>query len=215
MCGQRQVTACFVSRARAQLRSLWTQNVACGPGRGLHAAPTVRGPQLPCLWERPSRDPGIMSAMHTPSGFEPSHALPSAIAGDAHAFAFRGDQILALAGNDETYAIPDASPALRGRHRGQPALPRPAGQRRLRGPRPRRRSDASPRACATSACARSSSRCRIRCWRSPRALSRSSTSTARIASAAAAARPCATGRASARRSARPAASSRIRACRRR
>jgi len=47
-----------------------------------------------------------MSAMHTPSGFEPSHALPSAIAGDAHAFAFRGDQILALTGTDETYAIP-------------------------------------------------------------------------------------------------------------
>jgi len=47
-----------------------------------------------------------MSAMHTPSGFEPSHALPAAIAGDAHAFAFRGDQILALTGSDESFAIP-------------------------------------------------------------------------------------------------------------
>lgn len=44
--------------------------------------------------------------MHTPPGFEPTHILPATVAGDAHAFAFRGDRILALAGPDETYSIP-------------------------------------------------------------------------------------------------------------
>ena len=44
--------------------------------------------------------------MHTPSGFEPSHALPAAVPADAHAFAFRGDRILVFADPDEAYAIP-------------------------------------------------------------------------------------------------------------
>lgn len=50
--------------------------------------------------------------MHTPTGFEPSHALPAAIAGEAHAFAFRGDQILALASADEAFAIPTQAQLL-------------------------------------------------------------------------------------------------------
>ena len=44
--------------------------------------------------------------MHTPTGFEPAHALPAVIPGDAHAFAFRGDRILVFAGPDESFAIP-------------------------------------------------------------------------------------------------------------
>jgi NAD+ diphosphatase len=44
--------------------------------------------------------------MHTPVGFEPSHALPAVIPGNAHAFAFRGDRILVHAGLDDTYVVP-------------------------------------------------------------------------------------------------------------
>jgi NAD+ diphosphatase len=44
--------------------------------------------------------------MHTPTGFEPSHALPTVVPGNAHAFAFRGDRILTFAGPEETYAVP-------------------------------------------------------------------------------------------------------------
>jgi len=44
--------------------------------------------------------------MHTPTGFEPSSALPVVVPGNAHAFAFRGDRILVYAGPDESYAIP-------------------------------------------------------------------------------------------------------------
>ena len=44
--------------------------------------------------------------MHTPAGFEPSHVLPPVLPGDAHAFAFRGDRILVLAGADETIGLP-------------------------------------------------------------------------------------------------------------
>ena len=186
------------------MRLLWTQNVACDP-RLRRMRPRTKPPQLPC----PGRGAGAvkMSAMHTPAGFEPSHALPPAVAGDAHAFAFRGDQILALTGSRRDVRDPDAQQLARRGGRGQRAFPRPARHRGLRCARPARRGAPSPRACATSACARCSSRCPTRCWRSPRARSRSSTSTARIASADAAARPRAIGPTSARRSARPAASS--------
>jgi len=44
--------------------------------------------------------------MHTPTGFEPSSALPAVLPGNAHAFAFRGDRILVHAGPDESYAVP-------------------------------------------------------------------------------------------------------------
>jgi NAD+ diphosphatase len=44
--------------------------------------------------------------MHTPAGFVPSHVLPAALPGDAHAFAFRADRILVLAGADEAVTIP-------------------------------------------------------------------------------------------------------------
>ncbi len=44
--------------------------------------------------------------MHTPDGFVPAHALPAPLPGDAHAFAFRGDRILAFEGPDGTYGIP-------------------------------------------------------------------------------------------------------------
>jgi NAD+ diphosphatase len=44
--------------------------------------------------------------MHTPDGFTPSHALPAALGGDAHAFAFRGDRVLAVAGPDDAHAFP-------------------------------------------------------------------------------------------------------------
>ena len=44
--------------------------------------------------------------MHTPSGFEPAHRLPALLPDDAHAFAFRGDKVLALAFADDTFALP-------------------------------------------------------------------------------------------------------------
>lgn len=43
--------------------------------------------------------------MFTPSGFLPGHALPSAVAGDACAFAFRGDRILVRAPSEDEVAI--------------------------------------------------------------------------------------------------------------
>ncbi len=44
--------------------------------------------------------------MYTPSGFLGSHRLPGAPTGTAHAFAFRGDKILAIADAGESLAIP-------------------------------------------------------------------------------------------------------------
>ena len=44
--------------------------------------------------------------MHTPDGFTPSHAFPEVLDRDAHAFAFRGDRILAFAAPDDTFALP-------------------------------------------------------------------------------------------------------------
>ena len=44
--------------------------------------------------------------MHTPTGFEPSSALPAVVPGYAHAFSFRGDRILVFAGPEESYAVP-------------------------------------------------------------------------------------------------------------
>ena len=44
--------------------------------------------------------------MHTPPGFAPAHHLPTVVADDAHAFAFRGDKVLAFAYDDETFALP-------------------------------------------------------------------------------------------------------------
>jgi NAD+ diphosphatase len=44
--------------------------------------------------------------MHTPAGFLPLHAMPAAIAGDAHAFAFRGDRILVHTVDENGYTIP-------------------------------------------------------------------------------------------------------------
>ncbi len=44
--------------------------------------------------------------MHTPDGFVPTHALPDALPASAHAFAFRGDKVLALTLPDDAFAIP-------------------------------------------------------------------------------------------------------------
>jgi len=44
--------------------------------------------------------------MHTPDGFTPSHALPTALGDDAFAFAFRGDRVLTVAAADDTHAFP-------------------------------------------------------------------------------------------------------------
>lgn len=44
--------------------------------------------------------------MYTPPGFVPAHTPSAALAGDAHAFAFRGDQVLALAPDPETLILP-------------------------------------------------------------------------------------------------------------
>jgi NAD+ diphosphatase len=44
--------------------------------------------------------------MHTPTGFEPAHAMPAVIAVDAHAFAFRGDRILVHEGAGDGFTIP-------------------------------------------------------------------------------------------------------------
>jgi NAD+ diphosphatase len=44
--------------------------------------------------------------MHTPDGFTSSHALPAALDSDAHAFAFRGDRVLAIARPGDVYAFP-------------------------------------------------------------------------------------------------------------
>jgi len=46
--------------------------------------------------------------MHTPIGFEPAHVLPTVVAPHAHAFAFRAERILIVAGPDESYAIPSS-----------------------------------------------------------------------------------------------------------
>jgi NAD+ diphosphatase len=44
--------------------------------------------------------------MHTPTGFEPAHAMPAVIGADAHAFAFRGDRILVSDGPGDGFTIP-------------------------------------------------------------------------------------------------------------
>ncbi|MFO1325587.1 MAG: NAD(+) diphosphatase [Burkholderiales bacterium] len=44
--------------------------------------------------------------MHTPPGFAPLYALPAVLPGGAHAFAFRGDRVLAHAGPDDAFAFP-------------------------------------------------------------------------------------------------------------
>ncbi|MCC7326757.1 MAG: NAD(+) diphosphatase [Burkholderiales bacterium] len=44
--------------------------------------------------------------MHTPNGFAPSHLLPPVVPDDAHAFAFRDDRVLVVAGQDGDIAIP-------------------------------------------------------------------------------------------------------------
>jgi NAD+ diphosphatase len=44
--------------------------------------------------------------VHTPSGCESAYQLPAAIPDDAHAFAFRGDKVLALADGEDTFALP-------------------------------------------------------------------------------------------------------------
>ena len=44
--------------------------------------------------------------MHTPDGFTSSHAFPAALGSDVHAFAFRGDRVLIVAGTDDTHAFP-------------------------------------------------------------------------------------------------------------
>jgi len=43
--------------------------------------------------------------MFTPSGFLPGHALPAGLAGDAYAFAFRGDRILVRSPSEDEVAI--------------------------------------------------------------------------------------------------------------
>ncbi len=45
--------------------------------------------------------------MHTPDGFVPTHALPAVLPASAHAFAFRGDKVLAIPLPDDGFAIPD------------------------------------------------------------------------------------------------------------
>ena len=45
--------------------------------------------------------------MHTPSGFTPTHALPTPLPTSAHAFAFRGDKVLAINVAEDVYAMPD------------------------------------------------------------------------------------------------------------
>lgn len=44
--------------------------------------------------------------MFTPSGFNPAHALPAAVAGDAYAFAFRGDQVLVRTSDAQALVMP-------------------------------------------------------------------------------------------------------------
>lgn len=44
--------------------------------------------------------------MYTPAGFEPTHVLPAQVDATAHAFAFRGDRVLALSPDEETLGIP-------------------------------------------------------------------------------------------------------------
>ena len=44
--------------------------------------------------------------MHTPDAFVPTHALPIVLPASAHAFAFRGDKVLAMPLPDDTFAIP-------------------------------------------------------------------------------------------------------------
>ena len=94
-------------------------------------------------------------------------------------------------------AIPTLGELARGRLAGPDTLPRRARRyacvaRHLADDAP------APSGCATPACARCSSRCPSRCWRSPRARSRSSSGTAPTATAAAAARRRATSRRRAR-----------------
>jgi NAD+ diphosphatase len=50
--------------------------------------------------------------MHTPDGFVPTHALPDVLPASAHAFAFRGDKVLALAVAEDAWAIPDMAALL-------------------------------------------------------------------------------------------------------
>ena len=45
--------------------------------------------------------------MHTPSGFTPTHALPTPLPISAHAFAFRGDKVLAITVAEDAYAMPE------------------------------------------------------------------------------------------------------------
>ncbi len=44
--------------------------------------------------------------MHTPDGFTPSHVLPADLGSAEHAFAFRGDRVLVIAGADDIPAFP-------------------------------------------------------------------------------------------------------------
>ena len=60
-----------------------------------------------------SRDPRLIMGgfrapviVHTPSGFEPSLNLPAIVPGDTHAFAFRGDKVLAVVRADESLELP-------------------------------------------------------------------------------------------------------------
>lgn len=45
--------------------------------------------------------------MHTPDGFVPTHALPAVLPASAHAFAFRGDKVLAITMAEDVFALPD------------------------------------------------------------------------------------------------------------
>ena len=77
--------------------------------------------------------------MYTPNGFEPAHALPAMIPGNAHAFAFRGDRILVFAGPDESYAIPTLDQLTQACVAGVRAFPGPARSHALRRDQSRRR----------------------------------------------------------------------------
>ena len=153
--------------------------------------------------------------MHTPPGFEPAHHLPPVIPDDAHAFAFRGDKVLAFAREDETFTLPSHGQLVGAGLRGVPHFLGLLEHDRLRGAQPAGR-------CARAAGMRyvglrtlffkvpepllalAARAFQVVEWdRTPSLLRR------------AAARRRATRAASARRNARPAGSSRTRACRRR
>jgi len=58
--------------------------------------------------------------VHTPPGFAPAHHLPAVVPDDAHAFAFRGDKVLAFAHADETFALPTHGQLISAGLRGVP-----------------------------------------------------------------------------------------------